>query len=54
MMNNGMTAPEDFWKMSAKGRDKFTMLATWINFLNPSIIEEELLGITSPSGGGSS
>jgi RHS repeat-associated protein len=50
-MPNGMRAPKGFWEMSAKERSGFMELATFINFINPSITEEELLGLASPAGG---
>ncbi|MGN9779839.1 RHS repeat-associated core domain-containing protein [Nonomuraea sp. ZG12] len=50
-MPNGMTAPPGFWDMTAEERKGFTMYATFQNFINPSITEEELLGIVPPSGG---
>ncbi|MEU0566884.1 RHS repeat-associated core domain-containing protein [Nonomuraea sp. NPDC005983] len=52
VMSNGMRAPKGFWGMSAEERMEFTMFASWINFINPSISEEELLGVGAPSGGG--
>ncbi|NBE91858.1 MULTISPECIES: LamG-like jellyroll fold domain-containing protein [unclassified Nonomuraea] len=51
VMPNGMTAPDGFWNMSADERAEFTIIASWVNWLNPGITEEELLGV-SPTGGG--
>ncbi|MEV0228095.1 RHS repeat-associated core domain-containing protein [Nonomuraea sp. NPDC050786] len=45
VMTNGMTAPADYWEMSAKQRAAVTDFISWVNFMNPSITEEELLGI---------
>ncbi|WP_157250742.1 LamG-like jellyroll fold domain-containing protein [Nonomuraea typhae] len=43
-MPNGMPAPPGFWEMNAEERAEFTAFASWMNFLNPSITEEKLLG----------
>ncbi|MBB5081894.1 RHS repeat domain-containing protein [Nonomuraea endophytica] len=51
-MTNGMPAPPGFWDKSAKERAEFTALASWVNFLNPSITEEELLGTTTQAAAG--
>jgi hypothetical protein len=51
-MPNGMTAPDGFWNMSVKERADFTKLASWMNFTNPSITQEELLGAGGKSAAG--
>ncbi|MFG6200814.1 RHS repeat-associated core domain-containing protein [Nonomuraea sp. JJY05] len=48
VMTNGMTAPADYWKMSAKERAALTDFISWVNFVNPSITEKDLLGIGRP------
>ncbi|GAA3179460.1 LamG-like jellyroll fold domain-containing protein [Nonomuraea roseoviolacea] len=52
VMPNGMTAPRGFWDMSAKDRAEFTKIASWVNFINPSITQEELLGVGGRSAAG--
>ncbi|TMR21827.1 RHS repeat-associated core domain-containing protein [Nonomuraea turkmeniaca] len=49
VMTNGMTAPDGYWDLTGEERADVTDFVSWINFLNPSITEEELLGIP-PSG----
>ncbi|MBB6344345.1 RHS repeat-associated protein [Nonomuraea muscovyensis] len=52
VMPNGMTAPPGFWEMSAEERAAVTDFISWTNFINPSITEEELLGIVRPASAG--
>ncbi|MET7335581.1 RHS repeat-associated core domain-containing protein [Nonomuraea sp. NPDC005650] len=54
MAISGMTAPDDYWELTGEQRADFARLASWINFLDPSITEQELLGISPPSKRGSS
>lgn len=53
VMTNGMTAPKDYWKMTASKREGFAKFASWMNWVNPAITEQELLGVQSPASGGS-
>ncbi|MEU7855206.1 LamG-like jellyroll fold domain-containing protein [Nonomuraea sp. NPDC049141] len=52
VMPNGMPAPGGFWNMSAEERADFTKIASWANFLDPSITQEELLGTGGRSNAG--
>ena len=48
-----MPAPKGFGDLTAKQRDDFSAYVSWVNFLNPSITLDELIGSGAPSGGGS-
>ncbi|WP_343948126.1 RHS repeat-associated core domain-containing protein [Nonomuraea longicatena] len=51
VMPNGMPAPPGFYKLSARQRAEFSDFASMMNFLNPSISLEQLIGGVAPSGG---
>jgi RHS repeat-associated protein len=52
VMTNGMSEPDGYWELTAEERAGVTRFLSWINFINPSISEFDLLGILEPGTGG--